>query len=404
MPTLAPTATDTATHCPYCAFQCGIRLGGADGVLAVSGDAEFPVNKGALCIKGFTAAETLDHPDRLRTPLIRSSLGTLEPASWDAALDRIASGIRAVQETHGPHAVGVFGGGSLTNEKTYLLGKFARVGLRTRNIDYNGRFCMSSAAGAAIKALGVDRGLPFPVEDIARADVILLVGSNPAETMPPLMQYFQAQRAAGGTLIVVDPRRTLTAQIATLHLRLTPGSDAAVANGLLHLLVKRGAVDLDFVRERTEGFEQLRGVLATYWPERVEKITGVSEAQLVSAATLLAKARRPMVLTARGAEQQAQGVTNVLAFINLALALGTTRPAVRRLRHDHRSGERPGRPRARPEGGPASRLPEDRRPRGACAHGRGLGNPGARDPGSPGVRRTSCSTISVATAACARCS
>ena len=322
MPTLAPTATDTATHCPYCAFQCGIRLGGADGVLAVSGDAEFPVNKGALCIKGFTAADTLDHPDRLRTPLIRTSRGTLEPASWDAALDRIASGIRAVQETHGPHAVGVFGGGSLTNEKTYLLGKFARVGLRTRNIDYNGRFCMSSAAGAAIKALGVDRGLPFPVEDIARADVILLVGSNPAETMPPLMQYFQAQRAAGGTLIVVDPRRTLTAQSATLHLRLTPGSDAAIANGLLHLLVKRGAVDLDFVRERTEGFEQLRGVLATYWPERVEKITGVSEAQLVSAATLLAKARRPMVLTARGAEQQAQGVTNVLAFINLALALG----------------------------------------------------------------------------------
>jgi assimilatory nitrate reductase catalytic subunit len=322
VPTLAPTATDTATHCPYCAFQCGIRLGGTDGVRSVAGDPEFPVNKGALCIKGFTAADTLDHPDRLRTPLIRTGRGTLEPASWDAALDRIASGIRGIQERHGRDAVGVFGGGSLTNEKTYLLGKFARVALGTSNIDYNGRFCMSSAAGAAIKALGVDRGLPFPVEDIARADVIVLVGSNPAETMPPLMQYFQAQRAAGGTLIVVDPRRTLTAQSATLHLRLTPGSDAAVANGLLHLLVKRGAVDLEFVRERTAGFEQLRGVLATYWPERVEKITGVSEALLVSAVELLAKARRPMVLTARGAEQQSQGVNNVLAFINLALALG----------------------------------------------------------------------------------
>jgi assimilatory nitrate reductase catalytic subunit len=168
VPILAPTATDTATHCPYCAFQCGIRLGGAPGVLAVAGDPEFPVNKGALCIKGFTSADTLDHPDRLRTPLIRGSSGDLEPASWDAALDRIASGIRTVQQAHGVDAVGVFGGGSLTNEKTYLLGKFARVGLRTSNIDYNGRFCMSSAAGAAIKALGVDRGLPFPVEDIAR--------------------------------------------------------------------------------------------------------------------------------------------------------------------------------------------------------------------------------------------
>ena len=291
-------------------------------MVSVTGDAAFPVNKGALCIKGFTAGETLAHPERLRAPLVRNGLGVLEPTSWDVALDRITAGIRDVQHRHGPDAIGVFGGGSLTNEKAYLLGKFARVGLRTKNIDYNGRFCMSSAAGAAVKALGVDRGLPFPVEDIARADVVLLVGSNPAETMPPLMQYFQAQRAAGGTLIVVDPRRTLTAQSATLHLRLTPGSDAALANGHLHLLVKRGAVDLDFVRARTEGFEQLRGVLATYWPERVEKITGVSEALLVSAANLLAKARRPMVLTARGPEQQAQGVNNVLAFINLALALG----------------------------------------------------------------------------------
>ena len=322
MPTFAPTATDTATHCPYCAFQCGIRLGTADGVVSVAGDGAFPVNKGALCIKGFTAADTLAHPDRLLTPLLRNGTGALEPATWDAVLDHVAARIRDIQGRHGPHAIGVFGGGSLTNEKAYLLGKFARVGLRTRNIDYNGRFCMSSAAGAAIKAFGVDRGLPFPVEDIARADVILLVGSNPAETMPPLMQYFQAQRAAGGTLIVADPRRTITAQGAALHLRLTPGSDAALANGLLHLLVKRGAVDLDFLRDRTEGFDQLRGVIATYWPERVEKITGVPEAQLLRAAELLSDARRPMVLTARGAEQQAQGVTNVLAFINLALALG----------------------------------------------------------------------------------
>jgi assimilatory nitrate reductase catalytic subunit len=322
VPTLAPTATDTATHCPYCAFQCGIRFSAANSVASVTGDSDFPVNKGALCIKGFTAADTLGHAERLRTPLVRTARGILAPATWDDALDRIAAGVRATQESHGSHAVGVFGGGSLTNEKAYLLGKFARVGLGTRNIDYNGRFCMSSAASAAIKALGVDRGLPFPVEDIAQADIVLLVGSNPAETMPPLMQYFQAQRAAGGSLIVVDPRRTVTAQSATLHLRLTPGSDAALANGLLHLLLKSGTIDLDFVRDRTDGFDQLRGVIATYWPERTEKITGVPEAQLMRAAQLLGQARRPMVLTSRGAEQQAQGVTNVLAFINLALALG----------------------------------------------------------------------------------
>ncbi|MEO8563106.1 MAG: molybdopterin oxidoreductase family protein [bacterium] len=322
MAAIAPTATDTATHCPYCAFQCGVRVTEAEGALVVVGDADFPVNRGALCIKGFSAGETLDHPLRLRTPLVRSGSGDLEPATWDEALDRITAGIRASQESFGHDSVGVFGGGSLTNEKAYLLGKFARVALRTRHIDYNGRFCMSSAAGAAIRAFGVDRGLPFPVEDIADADAILLVGSNPAETMPPLMQYFQAQLAKGGSLIVADPRRTLTAKAGSMHLRLTPGTDAALANGLLHLLVKHGAIDLCFLDERTEGFDELRGVIATYWPERTEKITGVPEQQLVRAAQLLGSAQRAMVLTARGSEQQAQGVNNTLAFINLALALG----------------------------------------------------------------------------------
>ncbi len=134
----------------------------------------------------------------------------------------------------------VFGGGGLTNEKAYMLGKFARVGLQTRHIDYNGRFCMASAAAAGNRALGLDRGLPFPLEDIPGADAILLVGSNPAETMPPIMQYFDAQLARGGKLIVADPRRTATAQAATLYLQPTPGTDAALANGLLHIAVRDG--------------------------------------------------------------------------------------------------------------------------------------------------------------------
>src|SRR5262249_40512200 len=154
------------------------------------------------------------------------------------------------------------------NEKAYLLGKFARVALRTAQIDYNGRFCMSSAAAASIKALGIDRGLPFPLEDIAFAEAILLVGSNVAETMPPIMQYFEAQRARSGQLITVDPRISLTAQNAALHLRLTPGSDTALANGLLHMLIRDGLIDLDYIQERTSGFEQVKAVAASYWPER----------------------------------------------------------------------------------------------------------------------------------------
>src|SRR4051812_26808779 len=176
----------------------------------------------------------LEDSERLPTPLIRNNTGVLERASWDDALDLIASRFSETQTRYGADAVGVFGGGSLTNEKAYLLGKFARVALGTSNIDYNGRFCMSSAAGAGIRAFGIDRRLPFPVEDIALAASIPLVGSNPAETMPPLMQYFQAQRTNGGSLIVVDPRRTVTANAASLHLRLTPGTDSALANGLLH--------------------------------------------------------------------------------------------------------------------------------------------------------------------------
>jgi assimilatory nitrate reductase catalytic subunit len=290
--------------------------------LAISGDRDFPVNAGALCVKGWTAAETLTHPERLTTPLVRNTAGRLVPVRWNVAIETFVSAVRGLQNQHGRSAMGVFGGGSLTNEKAYLLGKFARVALRTANIDYNGRFCMSSAAAASIRAFGLDRGLPFPVSDIAGAQVILLVGANVAETMPPIMRYFDAQRAGGGRLIVVDPRRTASAHDATLHLRPAPGTDAALANGLLHVLVHEQLIDQEYIRRRTEGFEAVRATVATYWPERVERITGVPQREIVMAARMLGSAATALVLTARGAEQQSQGVGNVLSFINVALALG----------------------------------------------------------------------------------
>jgi len=311
------------THCPYCAFQCGLLVTpAAEGGVKVVGDPDFPVNAGALCLKGFTAGETLAHPDRLRTPLIRNPDGQLVAADWDRALDTIASSVRTLQRKHGRDAIGVFGGGSLTNEKVYLLGKFARAVLRTPHIDYNGRFCMSSAAAAGLRAFGVDRGLPFPVADIAGAEVVLLAGANVADTMPPLMQYFDAQRRAGGQMILVDPRRTTTAQQSTLHLRLIPGTDAVLAHGLLHVLIHERLIDEGYIRERTEGFEAVRAHAATYWPERVERLTGVPQRDIVTAARTLGRAASAIILTARGAEQQAQGVGNVLSYINLALAMG----------------------------------------------------------------------------------
>jgi len=299
-----------------------MELSGSAQNTTVAGDEACPVNKGGLCIKGWTAAATLDHPARLRTPLARDAGGELTPVSWDEALARAANGLRTAQERHGQDAAAVFGGGSLTNEKAYLLGKFARVALRTAQIDYNGRFCMSSAAAASLKAFGIDRGLPFPLEDIAAADVILLVGSNVAETMPPIMQYFRDQAVRGGQLIVVDPRRTATARAASFHLKLTPGSDAALANGILHVALRDGLLDREYILGRTEGFEAVTSAVAAYWPERVERITGVPESQLVRVAHLLGEAQRAIVLTGRGPEQQVQGVNNTLSFINLALAFG----------------------------------------------------------------------------------
>src|SRR5512140_2609371 len=216
----APSPLAVRTHCPYCAFQCGMTIDQPGGRPLLAGDPAFPVNGGQLCVKGFKAAELLDHPDRLTRPLVRSARGVLVPASWDEALGRVAGGVQALQARHGRDAVAVYGSGALTNEKAYLLGKFARVALRTSAIDYNGRFCMSSAAAASLRAFGLDRGLPFPLEDLAQAEVILVAGGNVVETLPPIVRYLDAQRSAGGKLIVVDPRRTATAERADLHLRL----------------------------------------------------------------------------------------------------------------------------------------------------------------------------------------
>ncbi|WP_406083167.1 molybdopterin oxidoreductase family protein [Micromonospora zamorensis] len=319
-PGLAPR--EVATHCPYCALQCGMTLREDDTGVSVH-PRQFPTNRGGLCQKGWTAAELLDHPERLTTPLLRDpATGELRPASWDAALDRVVTGIRAVQQDAGRDAVAVFGGGGLTNEKAYALGKFARIGLRTRHIDYNGRFCMSSAAAAGMRAFGIDRGLPFPLADLGRADTLLLVGANPAETMPPLVRWLTEQRRRGGRLIVVDPRVTATARQADLHLQPLPGTDLAVANALLHIALTEGWVDRSYVAERTTGFEAVRRSVAAWWPARAEQLSGVPVADLEETARALGTGGRVIILTARGAEQHAKGVDTVTAYVNLALALG----------------------------------------------------------------------------------
>ncbi|WP_200259946.1 molybdopterin oxidoreductase family protein [Streptomyces sp. HSG2] len=319
-----PTTTGaTPTHCPYCALQCGMNLSPTpDGSVGVSERVDFPVNRGALCGKGATAPALLAPAGRLTGPLARDDAGALVPATWEEALDRVAARLARTRADHGPDAVGVFGGGGLTNEKAYALGKFARVALGSSQIDYNGRFCMSSAAAAGVRAFGLDRGLPFPLEDVSGTGCVVLVGANPAETMPPALRYFDGLRENGGTLIVVDPRRTRTARRADLHLAPRPGTDLALALGMLHLVVAEGRVDEEYVRRRTSGWEEARAAAMAHWPEYVERVTGVPAPRLREAVRLFCAPPAAMVLTARGPEQQAKGTDTVSAWINLCLATG----------------------------------------------------------------------------------
>ncbi|MBT2674913.1 molybdopterin oxidoreductase family protein [Streptomyces sp. ISL-14] len=317
MSELPAPISEVNTHCPYCALQCGTQLRGDSDVGVKVQPRDFPVNLGRLCQKGWTAAEVLTAADRLTRPLVRAADGHLKRASWDTALDTVAEGLHRIRAQHGPDAVAVFGGGGLTNEKAYLLGKFARLALGTSQIDYNGRFCMSSAAAAGNAAFGLDRGLPFPVTDLRSAQTVLLAGANVAETMPPLMQHLdQAQ------LIVMDPRRTATAQRAALHLQPTPGTDLALALGLLHVALVEGLIDQDYVHERTHGFDSAAQRAMAWWPERVEEITGVPASAQRQAVRMLAEARSAYVLTGRGVEQHSNGTDTVAGFIDVALALG----------------------------------------------------------------------------------
>ncbi|MDF2092951.1 molybdopterin oxidoreductase family protein [Knoellia sp. 3-2P3] len=318
------------THCPYCALQCAQSLSPAGQSVEVSGR-DFLTNRGGLCRKGWTAAAVLRAPDRLTTPLVRDPDGTLRPSSWDEALDLVAERLLTLRRQHGADAVAVFGGGGLTNEKAYQLGKFARVALGTANVDYNGRFCMSSAAAAANRSLGVDRGLPFPLTDLGGAGAVLLLGSNLAETMPPAVQHLAGARDRGG-LVVVDPRRSATAHLVDdgrgLHLQPVPGTDLVVLQALLHVVLAEGLADAAYLAQRTTGLHEVQRSVAAWWPERAERECGVPADLLRRTARLLAAASPvhggpgAYVLTGRGVEQSSQGTATVTAAINLALALG----------------------------------------------------------------------------------
>ena len=309
------------THCPYCGVQCGLNLlVEKDHVVGFEPRYDFPVNEGRLCPKGVTAYLQTHHPDRLVHPLIKRN-GRFEQASWDEALDLVVRKIQELQSKHGKDSIGVYSGSSLTTEKTYLMGKFARAGLGTRYVDYNGRLCMVSAAAGNNKAFGIDRSAN-PWTDIPLAEVLVIAGANCAETFPVLNKFLWEQRDNGGRWIVIDPRETATARQGDLHLQLRPGTDVAVANGMLHVLIEENLIDKTFIEARTNDWEATRQLAARYTPDAASQISGVPAEKIVQAARLYGRAKTAMIMHARGIEHHTNGVNNVLSYINLVLATG----------------------------------------------------------------------------------
>jgi assimilatory nitrate reductase catalytic subunit len=310
-----------STHCPYCGMQCGMNLlVEKNRVVGIEPRYDFPVNEGRLCPKGVTSYLQTHHPDRLLHPLIKRN-GIFERASWDEALDLVVSKFKQLQQDHGKDSIAVYSGSSLTTEKTYLVGKFARLGLGTRYIDYNGRLCMASAAAGNNKAFGVDRAAN-PWSDIPFAEVLIIAGANCAETFPIINGFLWQQRDNGGVWIVIDPRETPTARQGDLHLQLKPGTDAAVTNGILNVLINENLIDEGFIRTRTNGWEEARATALKYTPQVASEISGVPADKIVQAARIYGGAKTGMIMHARGIEHHSNGTENVLSYINLVLATG----------------------------------------------------------------------------------
>jgi assimilatory nitrate reductase catalytic subunit len=309
------------THCCFCGQQCGIQLKVRDNqVIGFEPWEEFPFNQGMLCPKGVKRYLQSGHPDRLLDPLMRTDAG-FRTAGYDEAIAFTARRLREIQTQHGKDAVAVYGGASLTTEKSYLLGKFARVALGTRHIDYNGRLCMVSAGTAYKPAFGVDRS-PIPWSEIPKADVLLVIGANVGECAPITTSYIWRCRDNGGKLIVVDPRMTPITRNADLYLPVRPGTDLVLLMGMLHVVLRDGLEDRRFIAEHTVGFDEVAESAKPYDLQSVADRTGVPPEAIERAAHMFAKADRAIALHARGLEHHSKGVENCSALINLCLATG----------------------------------------------------------------------------------
>jgi len=312
------------THCCFCGQQCGIQLKVKDNeVIGFEPWEEFPFNRGMLCPKGVKRYLQGSHPDRLLHAYQRdpASEGGFRALAYDKAIALVASEIQRIQSTHGNDAFGVLTGASLTTEKAYLIGKFARMCLKTANIDYNGRLCMVSAGAANKKAFGIDRAAN-PWSDILKTEVVWISGANIAECAPITTNYVWQARENGAKIIVVDPRITPIARTCDLFLPVKPGRDIALFNGILHLMIENDWLDHSFINQHTIGFEAVAEHVREWNPKKTAEVTGISERAIRQAAEWWGQAKSSFLLHARGIEHHTHGVQNCLGAINMVLASG----------------------------------------------------------------------------------
>ncbi len=309
------------TVCPYCGVGCRIVLHTRDNRLVkVTAGPGRGVCHGQLCVKGRFGFDFINHQDRLTQPLIRRN-GELTPATWDEALDFVAARFTEIKQTAGPDAIAAMASAKCTNEENYVMQKFMRAVIGTNNVDHCARLCHASTVVGLTRAFG-SGAMTNAVGDLDAADAIFVIGSNTTECHPVIGTAIKRATQRGVPLIVADPRAIELTDYAAVHLRQKHGTDVALINGLIHVILEEGLEDNDFIAQRTEGFEDLRAAVGPYTPEMPAKITGVPAEDIIRAARIYAEALAASIIYAMGITQHTSGTDNVLALANLAMLTG----------------------------------------------------------------------------------
>jgi len=307
--------------CPYCGVGCGVELEVENGkIIKVNPQKDHPVNKGRLCIKGATLLDVVNHPDRLKYPMIKRN-GKFERISWDEALDLIAKEFTRIRDTYGKNSIGIFASTKCTNEENYVIQKFARVVIGNNNIDNCTRLCHASTVTGLYEILGKS-AMTNSYEDLAESDCILAFGVNPVATQPIGFDAMLNLKKHGGKLIVIDVRKSETAEKADIFVQINPNTDVALAAGMLKIILEEKLEKRDFIKERTTGFEELLKSLEKFDLKKVSEITGVKEEVIREVALLYGRAEKAAILFGMGITQQTNGVENVLALTDLVLVTG----------------------------------------------------------------------------------